>query len=75
VKHNFPPGFRLLCSNCNFGRARNHGVCPHQEGSQARAKARSRKCGEVPGSRQGEDMVEPLAKAEAACADNPYWLQ
>lgn len=28
VKHNFPPGFRLLCHNCNFARG-HYGYCPH----------------------------------------------
>ena len=28
-KHNYPPGFRVLCFNCNCGRAVNGGVCPH----------------------------------------------
>lgn len=27
--HNFPAGFQVLCMNCNFGKARNKGVCPH----------------------------------------------
>lgn len=79
VKNGFPEGFRLLCSNCNFGRARNGGICPHQEGSQARAKARSRECGEVPEDHGSvaQEMVEPLAKAKAAIygnwSDNPFW--
>ena len=25
----FPPGFRVLCQNCNWGRDQNGGVCPH----------------------------------------------
>jgi hypothetical protein len=25
-----PDGFRVLCYNCNIGRARNGGVCPHE---------------------------------------------
>jgi len=29
--NNFPPGFRVLCYNCNFGRAKNDGICPHEE--------------------------------------------
>lgn len=67
VLNNFPPGYRLLCSNCNHGRARNGGVCPHQEGSQARAQARSRECGEVPDTPpRGKDMVEASAKVEDA---------
>jgi hypothetical protein len=27
----YPPGFQVLCSNCNHGRHRNGGVCPHQD--------------------------------------------
>jgi hypothetical protein len=29
VKANFPVAFQLLCYNCNSGRYRNGGVCPH----------------------------------------------
>lgn len=29
VKHNFPEGFQVLCFNCNLGRERNGGICPH----------------------------------------------
>jgi len=34
--NNYPPGFQILCMNCNFGKARNGGVCPHKtsEGSE-----------------------------------------
>jgi hypothetical protein len=28
-RHNFPPGFRILCFNCNSGRHLNGGICPH----------------------------------------------
>ena len=29
--HGFPKDeFRLLCANCNRGRERNHGRCPHE---------------------------------------------
>lgn len=44
IKHNFPEGFRTLCCNCNFGRARNGGVCPHElkEGSTTIAQASTR---------------------------------
>lgn len=28
--HNYPPGFQVLCMNCNVGKHRNGGVCPHQ---------------------------------------------
>jgi hypothetical protein len=27
--HHFPPGFQVLCHNCNIGRHLNGGVCPH----------------------------------------------
>ncbi|MDE2099506.1 MAG: hypothetical protein KGL39_19800 [Patescibacteria group bacterium] len=26
----FPSEFQLLCANCNWGKARNDGVCPHK---------------------------------------------
>jgi len=29
IKNNFPEGFQVLCYNCNCGKARNNGVCPH----------------------------------------------
>ena len=29
--HHYPSGYQVLCSNCNHGKHRNHGVCPHQE--------------------------------------------
>lgn len=32
VTNNFPKtGFRLLCYNCNCGRAANGGICPHEQ--------------------------------------------
>lgn len=39
--NNFPDGFQVLCMNCNFGKARNNGICPHQtsEGSTTSRKA------------------------------------
>lgn len=32
-RNNYPPTFQVLCMNCNFGKARNGGVCPHQSKS------------------------------------------
>lgn len=29
VKNNFPPGFQILCFNCNFSKG-IYGICPHQ---------------------------------------------
>ncbi len=31
IRNNFPNGFQVLCYNCNLGRHRNGGVCPHQQ--------------------------------------------
>lgn len=31
IKQGFPPGYAVLCFNCNCGRARNGGVCPHKQ--------------------------------------------
>jgi hypothetical protein len=31
-KNNYPDGFQTLCANCNHGKYRNHGVCPHKKG-------------------------------------------
>lgn len=28
-KHNFPDGFQVLCANCNLGKLKNGGTCPH----------------------------------------------
>ena len=28
-RNNYPEGFQVLCMNCNHGKARNGGVCPH----------------------------------------------
>ena len=30
VRNNFPTGFQILCMNCNQGKHRNNGVCPHK---------------------------------------------
>lgn len=29
--NNFPPGFQVLCANCNCGKQWNGGVCPHAQ--------------------------------------------
>jgi hypothetical protein len=29
VKQGFPKGYTILCFNCNCGRSRNGGTCPH----------------------------------------------
>lgn len=30
-KHGYPEGYQILCMNCQHGKARNGGVCPHQK--------------------------------------------
>jgi len=30
IEENFPSKYQLLCWNCNCGKARNKGVCPHE---------------------------------------------
>lgn len=30
-ENKFPPGFQILCMNCQFGKKNNGGVCPHQQ--------------------------------------------
>jgi len=30
-KQGFPEGYQVLCYNCNCGRERNDGLCPHQQ--------------------------------------------
>ena len=29
-KNNFPPGFQVLCWNCQWGKVKNKGICPHR---------------------------------------------
>lgn len=49
LKNRPESGFQILCMNCNFGKARNGGVCPHHtEGSTTRAQARTAKRLEAP---------------------------
>jgi len=31
ITNNFPEGFQVLCYNCNCGKAKNNGVCPHKQ--------------------------------------------
>jgi len=38
-RNNFPPGYQVLCWNCNVGKYRNGGVCPHSKLLQIEATA------------------------------------
>lgn len=31
IAENFPPQYQILCSNCNQGKRRNNGICPHKK--------------------------------------------
>lgn len=31
ITNNFPPTFQILCLNCNIGKFRNGGTCPHED--------------------------------------------
>lgn len=33
----YPAGFQVLCMNCNHGKARNNGICPHKVPSKKTA--------------------------------------
>ncbi len=33
LRNNFPPGYQVLCHNCNFGKHWNNGICPHKKAS------------------------------------------
>ncbi len=50
IQENFPDRYQILCWNCNAGKKRNNGVCPHQGGSTVIAQASSSKRSEAPGS-------------------------
>ncbi|MFE1396776.1 hypothetical protein ACFW53_02415 [Nocardiopsis dassonvillei] len=30
-REGYPPGYQVLCFNCNVGRHLGNGVCPHEE--------------------------------------------
>ncbi len=39
--NNYPKGFQVLCSNCNHGRHRNGGVCPHKTDQRRVSRVRA----------------------------------
>jgi len=38
IKNNFPDSIQVLCFNCNCGKAKNKGICPHKVGGDEAAK-------------------------------------
>lgn len=75
IQNNFPAGFQMLCANCNQGKRMNNGICPHREGSQTRAQARSRIGGEMPEVRKDRNIVGASVKAEDVTSLAPWGLQ
>jgi len=47
-RHNYPKGFQILCMNCNFGKRRNAGICPHKGISQESNKCVKKTCRDYP---------------------------
>lgn len=41
IKNGFPNGFQVLCMNCNWGKARNGGVCPHLSSGRSETMAQA----------------------------------
>ena len=39
-REGYPPGFQVLCWNCNCGRQLNGGVCPHKQNNRNKPAAR-----------------------------------
>lgn len=78
IKNNFPPGFQVLCANCNWGKRMNKGVCPHHN-----KEIRCNDYGQVPvGSSEpkrvtplvGEEIVWTLEKSRAVLI-NQEWAE
>lgn len=38
-REGYPPGYQVLCFNCNSGRALNGGVCPHKQDGRFQCRA------------------------------------
>jgi len=57
-KH-WPPGFQVLCFNCNCGRHINGGVCPHQEETPSlrRKVTKTRDSALIPQSEENDDHI------------------
>jgi hypothetical protein len=44
AKNGYQKSFQVLCMNCNFGKARNGGICPHQSSSASKQTAPGSSC-------------------------------
>ena len=38
-RNNYPKGFQILCYNCNCGKAKNNGICPHKSNYKLTAES------------------------------------
>ncbi len=47
IKNGFPPGFQVLCANCNYAKA-HYGYCPHQRDKEVNSAPRQRSDRPVP---------------------------
>lgn len=73
VQNNFPPGFQILCMNCNFGKSLNGGVCPHQARSNDYpAKGVGPSGPKRSASQRDDDIV--WSAAEDAAAQEEKWV-
>ena len=52
-ENNWPPGLQVLCMNCNHGKYRNNGICPHKEGAETIPKGSRAKRPEAPRTQNG----------------------
>jgi hypothetical protein len=66
IDNNFPSDYQILCMNCNFGKAKNGGVCPHQTGSTTISQESTPKLVEARHTQTGDDIVSSTVKAVAA---------
>ena len=70
--NNFPAGYQILCANCNQGKFRNGGICPHKcsEGSTTIPKGSTPQVigggSAKPLQKQGDDIVCSIRKRIAA---------
>lgn len=66
-RNEYPSGFQILCMNCQTGKARNNGVCPHQERRNDHpVKGVGTSVPKRTAPRKGDDMVCSARKRVAA---------
>lgn len=44
--NSYPPGFQVMCMNCNIGKERNGGVCPHEHARRNSSVSQGEGCHE-----------------------------